>query len=346
MLLKSRIAIAVCAGALMTASLETAEAADRWTCNIFVGPKHYVNAALKPWRKAVQKSTNGELKINYLPSSAAPPPKQIDGIAAGTFDCAFIFVAFTAKRAVGPGFGILPFLSGGKTTVQSSVAYHRTWAKHFEGKGEFKDDGVKVLGMYQFPGVNFATSKDKPINAMADLKGMKVWALAGTSSKTLKAAGISHVSGPAARMAEFTQTKVVQGIAGTTRGGIVNFAGVQFPKSYTYTSRSLMMPSFAWMVSLKKWDALSAENKKKVLAESGEKLARAVGVASDNFEAVAQAKMDKAGIKFVKASAEFEAELAKAASPQVNAWLKRSAAIGVDGKQVLKDFDQAVNSIK
>ena len=34
--------------------------------------------------------------------------------------------------------------------------------------------------------------------------------------------------------------------------------------------------------------ALSAQNKKKVLAESGEKLARSVGVASDNFEKVAK----------------------------------------------------------
>lgn len=345
MFLRSVIAASVGFGAILSASTQTTQAAEKWTCNIFTGPKHYVNKALKPWRKAVQKSTNGELKINYLPSSAAPPPKQIDGIAAGTFDCAFIFVAFTAKRAVGPGFGILPFLSGAKNTVQSSVAYHRTWAKHFEGKGEFKDDGVKVLGMYQFPGVHFATSKDKPINSMSDLKSMKMWALAGTSSKTLKAAGINHVAGPAARMAEFTQTKVVQGLAGTTRGGIVNFAGVQFPKSYTYTSRSLMMPSFAWMVSSKKWDALSAQNKKKVLAESGEKLARSVGVASDNFEKVAKAKMDKAGIKFVKASAEFEADLKKVANAQVSTWIKRSASIGVDGNQVLKDFGAAVKSI-
>ena len=345
MFLRLVMAASIGVGAVLSASTQTTQAAEKWTCNIFVGPKHYVNKALKTWRKAVQKSTNGELKINYLPTSAAPPPKQIDGIAAGTFDCAFIFHAFTAKRAVGPGFGILPFLSGAKNTVQSSVAYHRTWAKHFEGKGEFKDDGVKILGMYQFPGVHFTTAKDKPINSMADLKSMRMWALAGTSSKTLKAAGINHVSGPAARVAEFTQTKVVQGIAGATRGGVVNFIGLQFPKSYTYTSRSLMMPSFAWMVSLKKWDALSAENKKKVLAESGEKLARAVGVASDNFERVAKGKMDKAGIKFVKASAKFEADLKKVASPQVNAWIKRAGSVGVDGNQVLKDFDDAVKSI-
>lgn len=345
MLLRYMMAVAIGTVILVSASTQSVQAGDRWTCNVFTGPKHYVNKALKPWGKAVQKSTNGELKINFLPSSAAPPPKQIDGIAGGTFDCAFIFHAFTAKRAVGPAFGILPFISSAKTTVQSSVAYHRTWAKHFEAKQEFKDDGIKILGMYQFPGVHFWTSKVKPLNSMADLKSMKMWALAGTSSKTLKAAGINHVSGPAARMAEFTQTKVVQGLAGTTRGGILNFAGIQFPKSGTFTSKSIMMPSFAWMVSLKKWDALSAANKKKVAAESGEKLARAVGVASDNFEAVAAAKLAKAGVKEVKASAAFEADLLKAASPQLNAWFKRASSIGVDGKQVLKDFDATVNSI-
>ena len=81
------------------------------------------------------------------------------------------------------------------------------------------------------------------------------------------------------------------------------------------------------------------------MAESGEKLARAVGVASDNFERVAKAKMDKVGINFVKASAKFEADLKKVASPQVNAWIKRAGSVGVDGNQVLKDFDDAVKSI-
>ena len=344
MLVRSMMAIAIGAGTILAATSHSANAADRWTCNIFVGPKHYVNKALKPWGKAVGKATNGDLKVNFLPSSAAPPPKQIDGIAAGTFDCAFIFHAFTAKRAVGPQFGILPFISSGNA-IQSSVAFHRTWAKHFAGKNEFKDDGIKILGMFQFPGVHFFTARDNPIQSISDLKNQKVWALAGTSSRTMKAAGVSHVSGPAARMAEFTQTKVVQGLAGTTRGGIVNFAGVQFPKFGTFTAKSIMMPSFAWMVSQKKWDALSAASKKAVAAESGEKLARLVGVVSEDYEKVAKGKLAKAGIKEVQASPQFEAELLAAATPQIDAWLKRAKSIGVNDNQVLNDFNAAVAAI-
>ena len=107
MFFRSIMAASIGVGAVLSASTQTTQAAEKWTCNIFVGPKHYVNKALKPWRKAVQKSTNGELKINYLPTSAAPPPKQIDGIAAGTFDCAFIFHAFTAKSTKDSSFTII-----------------------------------------------------------------------------------------------------------------------------------------------------------------------------------------------------------------------------------------------
>ena len=153
------------------------------------------------------------------------------------------------------------------------------------------------------------------------------------------------MSGPAARLAEFTQTKVVQGLAGITRAGIVNFAGVQFPKSGTFTSKTMMAPSFAWMVSKKRWDRLSPAQQKAVMAVSGEKLARAVGVAADNFEIVSAKKLAKAGVVEVKASAQFEAALQKAAQPQIGAWLKRAETIGVDGAKVLADFDKIVGDL-
>jgi len=218
-------------------------------------------------------------------------------------------------------------------------------ADHFEAKNEFADDDIKILSMFQFSGVHFFTSEDKPINSIADMKAQKMWALAGTSSRTMKAAGVNHVSGPASRMAEFTQTKVIQGIAGATRSGIAIFAGVQFPKFGTFTSKSMMVPSFAWMVSKKKWDSLSAETKKAVMSVSGEKLARATGRIADQFEAANQKKLAAAGIKEVKASKAFEAELMKAAEPQISGWIKQSDGIGVSGKQVLEAFDAMVRKL-
>ena len=177
------------------------------------------------------------------------------------------------------------------------------------------------------------------------MKNMKMWALAGTTSRTLKAAGVNHVSGPAARMAEFTQTKVVQGIAGATNTGMVVFAGVQFPKWGTFTKGTIMAPSFAWMVSKRKWDALTAEQRTAIMSVSGEKVARAIGKRSDMVEIVNAEKLDKAGVKKINASAAFEAELQKAAAPQVGAWIKQVKKLGVDGSQVIADYKKLVSDL-
>jgi TRAP-type C4-dicarboxylate transport system substrate-binding protein len=313
------------------------QAKETWMCNIFTGPKHFINKPSKQWGKDVKKVTNGDVVVRYLPASAAPPPKQIDGLAAGTFDCAFIFHGFTKKRAIGPQFGILPMINPGNAE-QGSVAFWKTWNKHFAKKKEFAKHGVKVLSQYQFPGVQFMTAKDKPINSMSDMKSQKMWALAGTSSRILKVAGVSHISGPAVRLGEFTQTKVIQGIAGTTLSGGVYFAGVNFVKWGTFTRRSIMMPSFQWMVSLKKWNALSSDNKRKIMSVSGEKLSRAVGVIADKMEIINGKKLAKAGFKIVKASKQFENELKKAGQPQIDAWIARAKKLGVDGNKVINDF--------
>lgn len=333
---------ALAAAALVSLTAVEGHASQRWTCNVFTGPKHFVNKALKPWGRDVQRVTNGEVRVSFLPTSAAPPPKQLDSIVGGTFDCAFIFHAFTAKRAVGPLFGILPFLNEGNAE-QGSVAYWRTWSKHFAAKREFDDDGVEILSQFQFPGVHFWTARDKPINSVADLKSQKMWALAGTSSRTMKALGVSHVSGPAARVAEFTQTKVVQGIAGLTRSSIINFTGIQFPKYGTITRKTIMAPSFAWMVNKRKWDALPSGMQRAIRSVSGEKLARAVGVESDKFENTSAQRLTKAGIEMVKADPRFEAALAAAAQPQTDGWIKRVAGMGVDGRAVLADFERIVS---
>ncbi|MAI12207.1 MAG: hypothetical protein CBD27_11135 [Rhodospirillaceae bacterium TMED167] len=330
--------------AIIALAVPPVQAATNWTCNIFPGPKHFVNIDTKAWGKDVEKVTKNEVKVNFLPSNAAPPPKQLNGIVAGTFDCALIFHGFTGKQAIGPQYAILPFLNAGNAEV-GSVAFWRTWERHFAAKKEFESKGIKILSQYHFVGVHFFTSKDNPITSMADMKNMKMWALAGTTSRTLKAAGVNHVSGPAARMAEFTQTKVVQGIAGATNTGMVVFAGTKFPKWGTFTKGSIMAPSFAWMLDKNKWDALTAGQRAAISSVSGEKMARAIGKRADEFEVKFAKKLDGVGVKRMQASNAFEAELRKAANPQIQAWIKRAATIGVDGNQVIEDYKKIVANL-
>ena len=83
------------------------------------------------------------------------------------------------------------------------------------------------------------------------------------------------------------------------------------------------------MVSTKKWNALSSDHQKKIMAVSGEKLSRAVGIIADKMEIVNGKKLVKAGFKEIKASKKFVEELMATAKPQIKAWVTRVKKPGI-----------------
>ncbi len=104
----------VCAAVSMTAMMSAnAFAQTKILVNIFVPPQHFIHGPYKAWGAEVGKVTNGRVAVSYLPASAAPPPKQIDGALAGQYDSAFMFNGFNAKRADWPAMFMLPFLLEG-----------------------------------------------------------------------------------------------------------------------------------------------------------------------------------------------------------------------------------------
>ena len=323
----------------------TVRAANEVVFNVFPGPRHHANVPFRAWAAEVEKVTSGRVHIKFLPTSAAPPPKQIDGVVSGQFDAAFIFNGFTAKRAVGPQFGMLPFLLNADAEI-GSVAYWRTYQKFFASKKEFDKIGIRILSMFHFPGNNIYSGTDTPIRSIADMKSRKMWALAGTPSHLLKNAGVNHVSGPAARVNEFTQTNVVDGLAGISFDGVRGFGALSFVKSATILDDKLMAPTFLMFISEKKWQTFSPEDQKAITAISGEKVARAVGAQSDVAEEVGRKALVDAKVEFIKGSPAFEAELKKAGQPIVTGWIGRAKKLGVDGQEVIRFYKAEVEKLK
>lgn len=320
------------------AMVSPATAATEIVLNVFTGPQHFVNDPFKAWAKDVQDVTKGRVTVKFLPTNAAPPPRQMDGVISGQFDAAFIFNGFTAKRALGPQFGILPFVQLG-SAENSSVAYWRTYQRFFGPKNEFGKFRIRVLSMFLFPGGNFHSNDATPIHSIEEMKKRKMWALAGTPSRVLKVAGVNHVSGPAARINEFTQTNVVDGLASLSFDAVRAFGAMSFVKTSTYTEGKLQTATFLFFISEKKWAQISAEDQKAILSVSGEKLARAVGKRADRAEMESRQAMEKSGIKVMKAKPEFAAELKKAGQFLVDDWIKAVKTRGVDGKAVLDAYE-------
>ena len=99
----------------------------------------------------------------------------------------------------------------------------------------------------------------------------------------LKLAGVDHIAGPAARLAEFVQNKTVQGVAGISQDAIISFGGLEFTKSATVREDARIgAANFIMFVTTKKWKEISPADQAAIKKISGEPFARAVGRAADS----------------------------------------------------------------
>lgn len=298
--------------------------------NIFVGPAHFIHEPYRAWGEEVSVVTDGRVTVEFLPASAAPPPRQIDGALAGNYDGAFMFNGFNANRAPFTQMLLLPYLLEGNAEA-GSVATWRTYERYFNDLGQFEAVGITPLSYFQFPGGHFFSGTDEPILSVADLRSRKMWALSGTATRVLELAGIDHVAGPAARLSEFVQTNVVEGVAGISQDAIITFGGLEFTQSATVrTNRRLVAPNFIMFLTTAKWEEIPAEDQALIRGISGEVFARQVGQAADAAEARRRQQLLDAGVEIIETPEEFAAELREIAEPLFAAWRESAAEMGVD----------------
>ena len=98
-------------------------------------------------------------------------------------------------------------------------------------------------------------------------------------------------------------------------------------------------------MSRKKWATPSADLKKSVRAESGEKMARRVGKAADTAEAEAAELLQSKKITEVTAGSAFMKELRSGAKPIVDDWIMQAKSIGVDGEAAIAEYKGSVKSL-
>jgi TRAP-type C4-dicarboxylate transport system substrate-binding protein len=335
-------------GAVLATGLALSSAASAQVdilVNIFVGPQHFIHGPYKAWGEQVGEVTEGRVQVEFLPAPAAPPPKQIEAAVAGNYDGAFMFNGFNARVAPFTQMLLLPYASQGNAEA-GSVATWRTYDKFFSELGQFEAAGVTPLSYFQFPGGHMFSGTDDPIATVDDLRGRKMWALAGPAAKTLELAGVEAlVAGPAARVSEFCQTNVVDGVAGISHDAIITFGCLEFTKSLTaHVGRRLVMPNFLMFVTNEKWAEISAEDQALIRGISGETFARAVGIAADGAEDRRIAQLTEAGVQFTETSESFAAELRAAAQPLYDAWATSAESMGVPAQEPIDFYQNEVRN--
>jgi TRAP-type C4-dicarboxylate transport system substrate-binding protein len=301
--------------------------------NCFFPPQHYTcRVMLRDWSKAIEKATEGRVTLSIPPKSLAAPPDQYDGVVNGVMDGAIQFNQFISNKVTGIQIAQLPFI-GTESAESGSVALWRTYRKFFAAKKEYGP--VKLLADYVSSGAEFWSVTDQPIRSIQDLKQRKMWALPGVTANIIKATGSAVVAGPAVQMLETISKGVVDGFVGVSFSSITAFKLTDYTKAVTIFPDKIFTPSFSFFISLKKWNGISAADRKAIVAVSGEKISRHFGRVQDGVNDKSRATLLKGGLKAIKGDPAMLAELKAIGDPITAAWLKKVAAMGVDGKAAI-----------
>ena len=310
------------------------------TMSSWVGPSHPLTRdVLGGWAAAVEKATNGRVKLQMLPKAPMAAAGTFDGVRDGLVDVSYVTASYTPARHPLPLLAELPG-SGGSAEV-NSVAYNRIHWKYLQQANEYK--GVKLLGVFTHgPGQMFSVKK--PVNSVADLSGMKVRSGGGISEASAKALGASPLVKPAPESYELLSS----GVADATffpSESIKSFNLDKVVKHATYFPGGFYSSSFGFFMNEDKWNKLSKQDQDAITSVSGEALARLAGKAWDAADKVGIEALKAAGVVMVDANPAFVADVRKRTEPLINDWVKAANAKGIDGAKVFAEFHEELKKV-
>ncbi len=310
------------------------------TMSSWVGPSHPLTRdVLGGWAAAVEKATNGRVKLQMLPKAPMAAPGTFDGVRDGLVDVSYVTASYTPARHPLPLLAELP--GSGATGEINSVAYNRIHWKYLQQANEYK--GVKLLGVFTHgPGQMFSVKK--PVNSVADLAGMKVRSGGGISEASAKALGASPLVKPAPESYELLSSGVADGTFFPSES-IKSFNLDKVVKHATYFPGGFYSSAFGFFMNEDKWNKLSKQDQEAITSVSGEALARMAGKAWDAADKVGIEAMKAAGVAMVDANPAFVADVRKRTEPLINDWIKSANAKGIDGAKVFAEFHEELKKV-
>lgn len=293
------ICFSLCAGYMISVGMVASPMSQAHAAEIkigsFIPPKaHEVRFGLEPWMKAVEKSSDGEIKFKkfFGGSLSRSPLKQYEILENGVQDATIIVPAYVLAQF--PDFSLfsLPYL-GIKNAEEGSVALWRLGQM-----GLLRGlDRVHVVTLYTND--NSLIHFRKPIKSLAELKGAKIRVAGPAESGIIKIFGGTPVGMPITRTAQALNTGVVDATM-STWGALQAFRLEPLVKSSI--TDNLGVRSFIIAINKKVYNGLSDKAKAAIAKHGGEKLARDMGKVFDRQSASvikrAEEKRPKSIFKF------------------------------------------------
>ena len=296
----------------------------------------WVQRGILPWGPALEKKTNGQVKVTYFGGSTlGAPPDHLDLVMKGTADIGWINPAFTPGVFPLTDVRNLPFTY---STVQSAAKVFWKQQEEILNDLEYKNK-IKVLWTFPTPPMECST-RTKQIKTLEDLKGLKFGDTEPMAAKTDEAMGLV----PVVLMENDLYTGLERGmLEGRWQeyNGLVTWKCGEVTKYRTDNIRIFVHQNLIGM-NLDKYNSLPADIKKAIDEMSGFNTSAEAG----NIWALCEKESRDQILAYDKKVGNPEpymlpeaerARFIKAAQPSIDAWLKEldGKGLGQKGRDLL-----------
>jgi TRAP-type C4-dicarboxylate transport system substrate-binding protein len=293
----------------------------------FSSPTDRLSIMLQEWCDEVGKQTNGRIKINFHPGATLTTPQQTyDSVVKEIIDIGFGPMGATTGRF--PLMEVMDLPLGLKSGYKSSLLSTALF-KTFKPK-ELSD--VKVLFMLSSPPAYLQTRN--PIRNLEELKGTKLRAIGGTTTKVTAALGAVPLALDPTDVYDALSKGVADG-AIVISDALAQLKWGEFLKYTTLNTRTSYVNNGYFVMNLNKWKSLSPDVQKIIDGLSNEYLEK-MSKLWDQKEKDAIIALKSQGHTTFTLSPEEEERWVERVAPLYDEYVKEKTVKGIPAADVLK----------
>ncbi len=309
------------------------------TFSSWLPPNHpIVVGGFEPWIEDIAEATEGRVRVRMFAKPLGGAPAHFDMARDGIADITYGLHSFTPSDKFALT-RVAEFSFLGDDAAELSAAYWNTYTSMFGGVDEHA--GTHLLSLYCH-GPGCLHTAPRPIDALDDLRGLKIRTPGGYISQLVESLGGVPMLVPSPEVYEVLANGVADGVAFTLEA-LTAFKLVDLLK-YTKTfPGGLYNTSWFVVMNPSKWQALEARDRDAITALSGEAFARRVGKVWTEADANAQGAIEAGGVAITPADDALVRAIMPVADRIEEAWVVEAQKRGVDGRAAIDAIREANN---
>ena len=312
---------------LLAAAAFAAQAQTKWDLPAAYPATNFHTENLVQFANDVDKATGGKLKITvHANASLFKAPEIKRAVQGGQAQIGEILLVNFQNEWQVYGADGLPFLAD---SYDEAVRLWQVQKPLIEKK--LNEQGMGVL--YAVPWPPQGIYAKKPINAAADLKGVKWRAYSPATARIAELVGAQPVTVQAAELSQALATGVVESYmsSGSTGADSKTYEHLK----YWYDTQA-WLPKNAVIVNKAAFDALDAPTRQAVLKAAADAEVRGLA-ASKRVNTESLEKLKAGGMQILPPSPALTADMKKVGETMLKEWLEKA---GPEGKQLVDAFQK------